>query len=102
MILRPAAVDPSQPMTGDSAGDPDETEVDGCVVWPRTTSEDDYGRHHVIEGITVAMPAGTDVRASDAVRVRGTTYQVAGQPGVFRSPFSGAELVEVNLTRAEG
>lgn len=52
---------------------------------------------------TVYMPAGTSVKATDRVIVRGVTFDVDGDPGVYVNPFTGwAPGVEVKLTRSEG
>ena len=78
-----------------------ELEVAGCPVWPRGSTEDTQGRDTVITGLTVVMPPGVEVLATDRVRVRGVVYAVDGEPGVWVSPLTGtAAGTEVALTRA--
>jgi hypothetical protein len=80
-----------------------ETDVPGCAVAPRSSSEDLQARDQVIVGLTVWMPSGVDVRPTDQMRVRGVLYDVDGEPGGFRSPFTGsAGPVQVALTRVSG
>jgi hypothetical protein len=80
-----------------------ETDVAGCAVWPRGSSELVQGRDTVIVGLAILLPAGTAVAASDRLRVRGDLYEVDGQPGSWQSPFSGLSAgVQVALTRVTG
>jgi hypothetical protein len=44
----------------------------------------------VITGLTLYAPYGTDIRPTDQIRVGGNVYEVDGQPGSFRSPFTGS------------
>lgn len=62
----------------------------GCGLAPRGSSEVVQGRDTVITGVTLYAPAGTDLRATDQVRVGGVLYDVDGLPGVFASPFTGS------------
>lgn len=67
----------------------------GCSVSPRDgntvgSNEITQARNTVITGLTLYAPAGTDLRATDRVRVRGVLYDVDGQPGWFGSPFTGS------------
>lgn len=55
------------------------TDVPGCVVSPRSSSE--IGGPTVLSGITVLMPPGADVEASDRLDVAGVSYQVDGEVG---------------------
>lgn len=101
-ILRPG------PSTEDEYGNevpgpPTETDVPGCAVAPRSSSEDVQARDQVIIGLSVWMPSGTDVQATDQMRVRGVLYEVDGEPGGYASPFTGTSgPVQVALTRIEG
>lgn len=80
------------------------SEVSGCGVAPRTSDEEtETGRQGVIVGITVYVPAGTDISAHDRMEVRGEVYEVAGEVADWRSPFTGwAPGLVVNLRRVEG
>lgn len=98
-ILRDAPKD----RFGDPTGDPDATEVDGCVVWPTSSTEQTGLQDTVTSDLTVLMPIGTGVLATDRVVVGATTYDVAGAPEQFVSPFSGLNPgVVVALKRTTG
>lgn len=60
----------------------------------------------VIVGLTGYGPPGVDVLPTDRLEVRGQVYEVEGEVGVWRSPFTGWQPgVEVALRRvyiAEG
>lgn len=67
-----------------------EITVAGCAVGPRFSTEPvEAGRQQVVSGLTVYMPPGTDVRASDRLRVRGVVRRVEGEPFDFVNPFTG-------------
>lgn len=82
---------------------PVDVPVDGCVVWPRTSSEDVQGQDTVTAGLTVLLPPATDASSVDAVIVRGDPYEIDGEPAVYHSPFTGFDPgVLINLTRTTG
>lgn len=92
-IVRPGP--PTQdPYGNDVPGAPTEITVGGCAVAPRgeASAADELtdARDTVIVGLTLWAPYGTDIRATDRVRVGGALYEVDGQPGSFRSPFTGS------------
>lgn len=93
-ILRPGP--PTRDEYGnDVPGTPSEISVPGCAVAPRDGSgagsnEDTDARDTVITGLTLYAPYGTGIRATDQIRVGGDVYEVDGQPGSFRSPFTGS------------
>jgi hypothetical protein len=70
-------------------------DVPGCVVTPRESSPqvggpEQQARDTVVVGWTVYAPAGTDVRTTDRVQIRGMDCDVTGEPGNWgRSPFTG-------------
>lgn len=79
----------------DVPGPPTEIPIAGCGVAPRDSTgsaanEMTDARDTVISGLTLYAPYGTDVRATDKVRIGGIMYEVIGLPGSFRSPFSGS------------
>ncbi len=80
------------------------TIVEGCAVSPR--SEDEItgnGRHGVVIGLNVYLPAGTVVTVNDLVDVGGVTYRIDGQPAVWANPYTGRRPgIVVALTRIEG
>lgn len=75
-----------------------ETPVDGCVVWPRSSTETENHSDTVIVGLSALLPTGADIRATDQVR-RGTDlYNVDGEPGFWDADTG----IEVALTRGTG
>ncbi|WP_406122910.1 head-tail adaptor protein [Streptomyces canus] len=93
-IVRPG--EPTQDAYGnDVPGAPTEIPVPGCGVSPRDgtgagANELTDARDTVFSGLTIYAPYGTDIRATDRVRVGGDLYDVVGLPGSFRSPFTGS------------
>ena len=91
-IVRPGT--PTQDAYGnDVPGTPIEIAVAGCGIAPRdsTGSASDEltdARDTVISGLTLYAPYGTDIRATDRIRVAGELFDVVGLPGSFRSPFT--------------
>lgn len=83
---------------------PGETPVPGCAVAPRESVEpEQVGRSSVIVGLTVFMPAGTAVTAADRLRIRGQVHEIVGEPGDWRSPFTGrAHGIEVATRQVSG
>ena len=98
-IVRPAGTDDwGDPIPGSGA----ETDVAGCMVQPRTSTELNDSRDTVVIGLTVWMPPGTDVLATDRMRVGGREFAVNGEPFRWRD-FSGAEdHVQVELEGVTG
>lgn len=77
--------------------------VPNVPVWPRNSSELVQGQDTLIVGLWVLLPPGTDVSAVDVVTVYGKDYSVDGEPGLYRSPFTGTDAgVQVALTRVTG
>lgn len=75
---------------GDSSVDwatPDQLPILARGIEPVSSSEDNDGRQAVITGLRVYLPAGSDIRAGDRVAVRGSTWEVDGQPADWRSPM---------------
>lgn len=101
-IVRPGP--PTEDEYGNSVpGSPTEIDVPGAAVAPRTSTEDVQGRDQVIEGLNVWLPAGTQLRATDRMRVRGILYDIDGEAGTWSSPFTGfAGPVQASLTRVAG
>lgn len=82
---------------------PARTEVPGCAVAPGTSSEENAGRTAVIAGLTVYLPAGADVRPADRIEIRGVVYDIDGEPGDWRNPFTDTRAgLEVALRRVTG
>lgn len=79
-------------------------DVDGCAVAPRSSAEPaQVGRQAVITGLTVYLPTGTEIGPHDRVLVRDIEYEVEGEPGDWRNPYSIRRPgIEVALTRVAG
>lgn len=100
--------------TRDRLGDVTLTEdgtVTGCAWAPRTTSssvhgstEDERSRMQVTTGLTLFAPPGSGITAAHRVRLPdGTVWSVIGDPGAWRSPFTGwAPGDQVELERVTG
>jgi len=101
-VLR-ASTSTQDPYGNDVPRSDTETDYPGCAVWPRVSSEDVQARDQVIEGLYVLFPVGADVLSTDRVRVRGETYLVDGDPGIYRSPLTGTKIgPQVSLTKVTG
>jgi hypothetical protein len=79
VIERPGVALPK----GQHGDAPPSRTVSGCVVWPRTAPDYESRGEVPVAGWNVKMPAGTDVKESDAVVVRGKTYDIDGVPADF-------------------
>lgn len=94
VIVRPGP--PGEDIYGnDTPGPPTEIPVAGCAVAPRGgsgTGSDEMtdARDTVITGLILYAPYGTDIRSTDQVRIGGGLYEVHGQSGSYRSPFTGS------------
>ncbi len=93
-IVRPGA--PAEDEYGnDLPGVPVEIALPGCAIAPADgtgagANEIVDARDTVLFALTLYAPYGTDLRPTDRVRVDGVLYDVHGQPGGFRSPFTGS------------
>lgn len=81
-----------------------ETPVEGCVIYPRTSTEAADGtRSQVVVGVTVLAPWGTEIGPHAKVRARGWVWDVVGEPGAWRSAITGnTGAVEIALQRTTG
>lgn len=66
-----------------------DTVVDLCGFDPGLSSEIVGGQDTVTTQPTLYMPPGSVAGHVDTVTVRGVTYDVDGEPTVWRSPFTG-------------
>lgn len=64
------------------------TTINGCAFAPSASSEDNSNRALVEADAILYVPSGTDLVSTDRVTVRGTTYDVDGQPEDWRSPYT--------------
>jgi len=103
VVIVTSATD-ADPYSGDAGTTGSEVEVPGCGVEPRPSAEPTQdARNAVTSGFTLYLPAGTEIGPQNAVRVRGGTFSVLGEPAVWRSPFTGWEPgVVVQCERTEG
>lgn len=86
---------------GDPTGDPSEVNIEGCVIWPTGSSEQTFQQDTVTSDYQVLMPPGTDVLPTDQIRWDGVVYDVDGEPGRYRNPFTGTDPgVLVTIRRA--
>lgn len=77
---------------------------DRCSVAPRASTElTDGGRQGVIIGLSVYLPPDAVVGPHDRLEVRGDMFEIDGEPGEWRSPFTGWNPgIEVALKRVTG
>lgn len=106
-------VDDGGPVMGNGPAATDRFEVDDCLTYPNTVTEtvsrktgtevSTPSQDTVVFGLTVLMPAGTDIRPTDQVEVNGVPYDVNGLPSVWKSPSTGRRgRVEVQLKGGTG
>lgn len=63
---------------------------DGCAVAPiNSTEPNEPGRNAVITGYTVYGPTGMVITPRDHAVIRGIEYQIDGEPGVWKNPYTG-------------
>ena len=99
--IRPPGVDEYGDPVDDDA---DRLTIEGASVAPRSTSDiTERGRFGVIVGLSLFAPYGTDIVHGDQVEVDGVLYEVDGDAGPWKSPFTQWEAgIEVALRRAAG
>ena len=90
--------------TGTDWNNPAAIDVSGVAVEPRPSQEPiQDARNAVTSGFTLYMPPGVVVGPANRVTVRGATYDVLGEPALWRSPFTGWEPgIVVQVGRTEG
>lgn len=79
-------------------------ELDDAFVAPRMSEGlDAASRSGVVIGLDLYLPFGSDVVYSDRVEVDGVVYEVEGEPGSWRQPWTRWEAgMVVALKRGEG
>lgn len=87
-------------LSDDSSTTPDEHDIEGCAVLPRTSFEQDRG-WVVVEGRQVIAPYGADVLATDQVRVDGELWFVDGAPGDYENRKGKGKATIFYLTKQE-
>lgn len=77
--------------------------VDGGFAPTSTREDTTQGREAVISDASVYVACGADARAGDRIEVRGSTYEVVGDPAEWVNPFTGwAAGAEIRLRRVAG
>lgn len=93
---------------GDSSGDPAETDIPGCVVWPTdgngsAGNETTDRRDTVVWGYTVLLPdPDTDARPTDRWRYAGALYEQAGEAARYQHPLTGDRVLTIAIRRTTG
>lgn len=76
-MIRPTGRDAfGDPLTGS----PTEFDIEGCLFAPGPSHEMQAAANQVDTDGTVYAPAGSDVLATDRMRIRGDVYSVVGKP----------------------
>lgn len=78
--------------------------IDRCALLRHSTNEDRDARDQITETVTLAVPAGADITATDEVTLPdGTRWHVDGRPHRLHSPLTGWEpATAVALRRVTG
>jgi len=98
-VVRPPTRGPDgDPVPGSGTS----TDIEGCSVQPRTSTEDTAARNTVITGEVVYVPAGADIRPTDTIRFRDVAYAVDGDPGYWDDLNAVGDHIEVPLRRVSG
>jgi hypothetical protein len=98
-IVRPPKPGPNgDPIPGTGSS----TDVGGCSVQPRVSTEATDGRDTIITGLIAYVPAGADILSTDQIVFRGVTYAVDGDPGYWDDLTATADHIEVPLRRVSG
>lgn len=79
-------------------------QVHGCAIEPVGSQEPvEVGRQAIHTRLTVYAPAGADVQAGDQLDVRGRRYDVDGNPGLWRNPYTGRRAgIEIHCVQVRG
>lgn len=77
--------------------------IDGCVVWPVSTTEVGGNQDVVTWQYIAIVPVDSDVLATDDVLYLGDSYSIVGHPTSWRSVFTGKQPgIELHLTAVTG
>lgn len=85
-------------------GPPTRTDINDCAIAPRSSSDvTEPARQGVLIGLTVYAPIGADIQPADQIEIDGVLFDIDGDVGRWRSPFSTiVDGTEVALRRAIG
>lgn len=105
-IVRPGATTDAHDNVVDDWSDSavTRTDVDGCAWAPAQVAEDHSGGRQAVPVTgTLYLPASAWLLATDRVELRGETYEVDAEPGIWTHPVSGSTAgVEARLRRVTG
>jgi hypothetical protein len=97
-VLRGRSRDLRGNITGSDAG----TDVAGCSVQPTAATESTDRGELLVTNLTVYLPAGTDILATDRVQWLGDVYAVSGKPARWRDEAGAEDHVQVELLLKQG
>lgn len=66
-----------------------ESDIEGCAVWPASSTETVQGQDVVTDSVMVAVPVETVVAATDRLVIGGLTYEVEANADDYTSPLTG-------------
>jgi hypothetical protein len=78
------------------------TDVTGCSVQPASSSELTDRGELTVANLTLYLPAGTDILATDRVRWNGQVYAVNGPPNRWNDETGTEDHVQAQLLLREG
>lgn len=81
---------------------PLDTDIPGCNVQPASSTEQTAQRETVVTLFTAWLPAGSDVRATDQLRWRGSLYNVDSLPEPWADIQGADHHLELRIRRVEG
>lgn len=87
---------------GNLTGTDSETPAGGCLVQPLGGVEATDRGEMVVTNVTLFVPAGTDITATDRVRWRGRVYAVNGPPEAWHDRAGRESYLQVELKLTEG
>jgi hypothetical protein len=87
---------------GDLTGTDTELGIAGCSVQPASATESTSDGELLVTGLTVFLPAGSDLLATDRMRWQGSVYEVDGQPAAWHDLTGTASHVQAQLKLVQG
>lgn len=86
------------------SGPPTRHDIAPCAIAPRSSGDiTEPARQGVVVGLTVYAPPGADIEPTDQIEYDGDLFDIDGDVGRWRSPFSTiVDGTEVALRRAIG
>lgn len=87
---------------GDRTGTDTGTQVTGCSVQPTSAVEQTDRGDLLVTNLTVFLPAGTDVLATDRISWGGKTWEVDGDPARWRDETGTEDHVQAQLKLVQG